>query len=76
MAGQPKQSVELCPREPLKSRACPVCGSSQLLSLIEAVASPGIDLRLLQQGMENGSVHLHQSSDGSWWLCTESLRHS
>jgi hypothetical protein len=75
-AGQQKQSVELCPLDPLRSRLCPVCGSSQLLPLIETVASPGIDLRLLQQGMENGSVHLHQSSNGSWWLCTESLQQS
>jgi hypothetical protein len=58
------------------SPACPICGSSQLLPLADAVSSPGIDLRVLQQGMENGSVHLHRSPDGAWWICTESLKQS
>jgi len=55
---------------------CPVCGSAQLLLLAETVASPGIDLRALQQGMEDGSVHLHCSADGAWWVCAESLKAS
>jgi hypothetical protein len=53
---------------------CPVCGSAQLLLLTETVASPGIDLRGLQQGMEDGSVHMHCSADGAWWICAESLK--
>jgi hypothetical protein len=58
------------------SHACPVCGSFQLLPLAETVSSPGIDLRVLQQGMEDGSVHLHRSPDGAWWICTASLKQS
>ena len=58
------------------SHACPVCGSFQLVPLAETVSSPGIDLRVLQQGMADGSVHLHRSPDGAWWICTASLKQS
>jgi hypothetical protein len=60
----------------LQPHACPVCGSFQLLVLAEAVSSPDMDLRALQQGMQDGSVHMHSSADGAWWICAESLKKS
>jgi hypothetical protein len=60
----------------VRPEACPDCGSSDLQLLTEFVSSVGIDLATLQRGMENGSVHLHRSPDGEWWVCAESLRSS
>jgi len=56
------------------SLACPTCGSQELLPLAETVASAAMDLRALQQGMDNGTVHLHRSQDGAWWICGGSIQ--
>jgi len=80
MAGQQSPraacSPQASPGTLALSHSCPVCGSLQLLPLAETVSSPGIDLRVLQQGMADGSVHLHRSPDGAWWICTASLKQS
>jgi hypothetical protein len=57
-------------------RACPACGSTTVRLLAQAVASPQMDMAALQQGIEDGSVHLHQSPDGAWWVCLPSLHRS
>jgi hypothetical protein len=60
----------------MKPNACSTCGSTDLLLLADATASSGIDLGALQLGVENGSVHIHRSVTGEWWICMRSLQHS
>jgi hypothetical protein len=56
----------------LKERfeTCPACGSRNMVLLAEAL--PGLDTTLLRQGDE-GSVHLHLSPSGEWWICQQSF---
>ena len=48
---------------------CPLCGSSELMLLAEAVARPETDLAALNLAFESGEVHAHRSADGDWWVC-------
>jgi hypothetical protein len=57
----------------VRPAACPTCGSADLLPLTEAVALPGLDMKLLQTGVEDGSMHLHRSGSGEWWVCRQAM---
>jgi hypothetical protein len=57
-----------------RPEVCPNCGSFEMFLLKEVVASPGIDLSAIQRGMECGTLHIHRSADGAWWVCTQSLQ--
>lgn len=61
---------------PVAHTSCPACGSPDLLPLADAVSYARLDLSLLNQGMESGSVHFHSSPSGEWWLCIRSLTQS
>jgi hypothetical protein len=56
-------------KEPFESY--PTCGSSSMVLLAEAL--PGLDLTLLQQGIDGAHVHLHRFSSGKWCICKQSL---
>lgn len=60
---------------PLEVRraSCPTCGSSDLVLLTDAVTNLRLDLAVLNQRMQDGSVHLHRAPSGEWWICTQSL---
>jgi hypothetical protein len=47
-----------------------------MLLLTETVTLPGSDLATLQQGIGDGSLHLHRSPAGEWWVCLQSLQQS
>jgi len=59
-----------------KIETCPTCGSSEMLLLTEAISPTGAGLANLQHGMEAGTVHLHCSPSGEWWICTQSIHRS
>jgi hypothetical protein len=47
-----------------------------MLLLAETISSIGSGLANLQHGMEAGTVHLHRSPGGEWWICTQSIHRS
>ena len=53
--------------------ACPVCGSTELLSLADAAGLASFDPRSLQSKIQEGEAHLHCSPSGDWWICTKFL---
>jgi hypothetical protein len=57
----------------VRPTACPTCGSPDLLPLADAVAPSTLDLAALQQGVKTGSVHLHRSASGEWWVCGQTF---
>jgi hypothetical protein len=57
----------------LRAAVCPTCGSSNLVLLADAITRNQLDLAALNQGMQDGSVHVHRSPSGEWWICTQSL---
>jgi hypothetical protein len=57
----------------LRAAACPTCGSSNLVLLADAITRNQLDLAALNQGMQDGSVHVHRSPAGEWRICTQSL---
>ena len=59
-----------------KIETCPTCGSSEMLLLTEAISPKGSGLANLQHGMEAGTVHLHRSPSGEWWICSQSIHRS
>jgi hypothetical protein len=59
----------------VKPEACPTCGSTMLL-LSDSLAALGPELSTLQQRINDGTVHLHRSPAGEWWICTQSLHRS
>jgi hypothetical protein len=59
-----------------KIETCPTCGSYEMLLLTEAISPTGAGLANLQHGMEAGTVHLHCSPSGEWWICTQSIHRS
>lgn len=59
-----------------KPEICPACGSSPMIPLADSFAALGTDLSTLQQRMNDGTVHLHYSPQGDWWICTQSLHRS
>lgn len=58
----------------VRHAACPACGSLDLALLTDAVARARLDLVALNQGMQDGSIHLHRSPSGEWWICNKSLQ--
>ena len=57
----------------VRAAACPTCGSPNLVLLTDTVASDRLDLAALNQGMQDGSVLVHRSPSGEWWICARSL---
>jgi len=57
-----------------KPERCPTCGSSAMLPLADSLSALAPDLSTLQQRINDGTVHLHRSPAGEWWICTQSLQ--
>ena len=55
---------------------CPTCGSASMQRLTDSFKALGPELSTLQQRINDGTVHLHLSPAGEWWICTESLQGS
>jgi hypothetical protein len=68
----PDSSSPVC----AKPEACPTCGSTSMVLLAESLAALGHNLSTLQQRINDGTVHLHRSRTGEWWICTQSLQGS
>ena len=53
--------------------SCPICGSQHLIPLANAIARTDGSSTSLKDGLEAGIFHLHCSSTGEWWVCSQSL---
>jgi len=53
---------------------CPICGFDEMLLLADAVASVGLSVASLKDGLEKGRYHLHRTAAGQWWVCGQSIR--
>jgi hypothetical protein len=74
---RPRQVTDLSSAEgadamQMSQTACPTCGSKDLILLTEAVTQKHLDFALLNQGMQEGSIHYHRSNSDEWWICTKS----
>ena len=73
----PTHSSDLTPLDAalldLRAAACPTCGSPNLILLADAITRNQLDLAVLNQGMQDGSVHVYRSPSGEWWVCPQSL---
>jgi len=45
-----------------------------MLPLADSLSALAPDLSTLQQRINDGTVHLHRSPAGEWWICTQSLQ--
>jgi hypothetical protein len=55
---------------------CPNCGTPDMLLLTDYVAASETDLSTLQQRISDGTLHLHCTPAGEWWVCTQSFHRS
>lgn len=55
-----------------KPERCPMCGSTKLLLLAEALAVSPANVGTLKDGLEKHRYHLHCSAEGEWWVCGHS----
>jgi hypothetical protein len=56
----------------IKPERCPICGSTEMLLLADAIALDSSSVALLKEDLEEGRSHLHCSTSGDWWVCGQS----
>jgi len=56
----------------IKPERCPMCGSTEMLLLADAIALDSSSVALLKEDLEKGRSHLHCSTSGDWWVCGQS----
>jgi hypothetical protein len=65
----PESQVSEAPPE-----ICPSCGAPDMLPLTELFTTGGINIDSLRKGVGNGQMHVHCTSTGNWWVCSQSLK--
>jgi hypothetical protein len=58
----------------MRPETCPVCGSTEMVPLAEGVASAGLEMAAVREGLEKSKFHLQHTDSGAWWVCRPSLR--
>ena len=57
----------------MRPETCPVCGSNEMVPLAEGVASAGLAIAAVRDGLANSKFHLQHTDSGAWWVCRPSL---
>jgi len=60
----------------MRPEACPVCGATEMVPLAEGMASAGLAMSVLRDGLENCKFHVQHTGSGAWWVCRHSLQQS